>query len=152
MSFRDGRRKPTLMIGVTVDDARIHNCSRHRAPNWIHSRIWRSRDYLLSAPPTCKATIVPFVRDSVYRTTRAVSRKGCSVPKPVRLASNFGTSLRCGSIFFSVQHIAGFEELTPSGEGAAALPANGHGARSAPELGEFDALQLERISKPATVQ
>ena len=58
---------------VTVYDTRPHNCFRNRARNWVHSRIWRSRDCFLSTSPTRKTAIAPFLRESVYRTTRAVS-------------------------------------------------------------------------------
>ena len=58
---------------VTVYDTRPHNCCRNRAHNWVHFRIWRSRDCFLSTSPTRKTAIAPFLRDSVYRTTRAVA-------------------------------------------------------------------------------
>ena len=48
---------------VTLYDAGLHNRSRNRARDWIHSRIWRSRDYFLSTPPTRKTANVPFLRD-----------------------------------------------------------------------------------------
>ena len=47
------------------------------ARNWVHSRIWRSRDCFLSTSPTRKTAIAPFLRDTVYRTTRA-----CSLQSP----------------------------------------------------------------------
>jgi hypothetical protein len=55
---------------VTSYDAGLHNRSRNRARNWIHSRIWPSRDYFLSTPSTRKTTIVPLV-SLVCRTARA---------------------------------------------------------------------------------
>jgi hypothetical protein len=51
--------------GVRLYDAGLHNRSRNRARNWVHSRIWRSRDYFLSTPPTRKTAIVPFLRLSL---------------------------------------------------------------------------------------
>jgi hypothetical protein len=50
---------------VRLYDAGLHNRSRNRARNWVHSRIWRSRDYFLSTPPTRKTAIVPFLRLSL---------------------------------------------------------------------------------------
>jgi hypothetical protein len=37
---------------VRLYDAGLHNRSRNRTRNWVHSRIRRSRDYFLSTPPT----------------------------------------------------------------------------------------------------
>src|SRR3981189_1571078 len=54
---------------VRLYDAGLHNRSRNRARNWVHSRIWRSRDYFLSTPPTRKAAIVPFLRLSLSDAT-----------------------------------------------------------------------------------
>jgi hypothetical protein len=48
--------------GVRLRHAGLHNRSRNRARNWVHSRIWRSRDYFLSTPPTRKTAVVPFLR------------------------------------------------------------------------------------------
>src|SRR5262249_46194672 len=53
--------KPTLTSDVMLYDAGLHNRSRHRARNWVHSRIWFSRDYFLSTPSTRKTTIVPLL-------------------------------------------------------------------------------------------
>src|SRR5262249_20109294 len=58
-------------MGVTVYHARPHNGSRNRARNWVRSRIWRSRDYFLSTPPTRKTAIVPLLRLIACRTTPA---------------------------------------------------------------------------------
>src|SRR6266446_1121241 len=55
------RQKPTLTWDVTLYDAGLHNRSRNRARNWVHSRIWPSRDYFLSTPSTRKTTIVPLL-------------------------------------------------------------------------------------------
>jgi hypothetical protein len=55
------RQKPTFTSDVTLYDAGLHNRSRHRARNWVHSRIWPSRDYFLSTPSTREATIVPLL-------------------------------------------------------------------------------------------
>ena len=41
----------------TLYDAGLYNRSRNRARNWVHSRIWPSRDYFLSTPSTRKTTI-----------------------------------------------------------------------------------------------
>ena len=58
---------------LRVYDAGPHNCSRNRARNWIHSRIWRTRDCFLSTPPTGKTAVVPFMR--VCRKARAAPPK-----------------------------------------------------------------------------
>jgi hypothetical protein len=63
------RQKPTLTSDVTLYDAGLHNRSRNRARNWVHSRIWPSRDYFLSTPSTRKTTIVPLL-SLVCRTAR----------------------------------------------------------------------------------
>ena len=55
-------RRTTSRSGLTVYDTGVHNCSRNRARNWVHSRIWRSRDYFLSTESTRRAAIVPFLR------------------------------------------------------------------------------------------
>jgi hypothetical protein len=55
-------RRTTSRSGLTVYDTGVHNCSRNRARNWVHSRIWRSRDYFLSTASTRRAAIVPFLR------------------------------------------------------------------------------------------
>src|ERR1700726_4589638 len=55
-----GNQSHDLALGLY--DAGLHNRSRNRARNWVHSRIWRSRDYFLSTPPTRKTAIVPFLR------------------------------------------------------------------------------------------
>jgi hypothetical protein len=55
---------------VALYDARPRSCSRNRARNWVHSRIWRSRACFLSTPPTRETAIVPFLRDLVCRTMR----------------------------------------------------------------------------------
>src|SRR5215471_16535032 len=39
----------------------LHDCSRNRARNWVHSRIWPSRDYSLSTPSTRKTAKVPLL-------------------------------------------------------------------------------------------
>src|ERR671934_1093640 len=41
----------------TSYDPGLYNRSRNRARNWVHSRIWPSRDYFLSTPSTRKTTI-----------------------------------------------------------------------------------------------
>src|SRR6266568_6291917 len=56
-------------LDVMLYDAGLHNRSRNRARNWVHSRIWPSRDYFLSTPSTRKTTIVPLL-SSVCRTAR----------------------------------------------------------------------------------
>ena len=63
------RQKPTLTSDVTLYDAGLHNRSRNRARNWVHSRIWPSRDYFLSTPSTRKTTIVPLL-SLICRTAR----------------------------------------------------------------------------------
>jgi len=55
------RQKPTLTSDVTLYDAGLHNRSRNWARNWVHSRIWPSRDHVLSTPSTRKTTIVPLL-------------------------------------------------------------------------------------------
>ena len=75
-------------MGVTVYSARPHNCSRNRARNWVRSRIWRSRDYFLSTPPTCQTAIIPFLRLIACSTTPAVAPHepmamvGCPAARP----------------------------------------------------------------------
>src|SRR5262249_13078580 len=49
-------------VCVSLYDAGLHNRSRSRVRNWVHSRIWPSRDYFLSTPPTRKTTIVSLLR------------------------------------------------------------------------------------------
>src|SRR5205823_11612824 len=56
------RQKPTFTSDVTLYGAGLHNRSRNLARNWVHSRIWPSRDYFLSTPSTRKTTIVPLLR------------------------------------------------------------------------------------------
>src|SRR6266566_8588585 len=63
------RQKPTFTSDVTLYGAGLHNRSRNRARNWIHSRIWPSRDYFLSTPSTRKTTIIPLL-SLVCRTAR----------------------------------------------------------------------------------
>src|SRR6266568_7438252 len=48
-------------LDVMLYDAGLHNRSRNWARNWVHSRIWPSRDYFLSTPSTRKTTIVPLL-------------------------------------------------------------------------------------------
>src|SRR5262249_13802178 len=52
-------KKLILTIGDTSYDVGLHDRSRNRARNWVHSRIWPSRDYFLSTPSTRKTAIVP---------------------------------------------------------------------------------------------
>ena len=61
-SRRAGAGNQSSRSAVRLYDAGLHNRSRNRARNWVHSRIWRSRDYFLSTPPTRKTAIVPFLR------------------------------------------------------------------------------------------
>ena len=68
------RQKPTLTSDVTLYDAELHNRSRNRARNWVHSRIWPSRDYFLSTPSTRKTTIVPLL-SLVCRTARPAAAR-----------------------------------------------------------------------------
>jgi hypothetical protein len=63
------RRNQPSSSGVTLYDAGLHNRSRNRAHNWVHSRIWPSRDYFLSTPSARKTTIVPLL-SLVCRTAR----------------------------------------------------------------------------------
>jgi hypothetical protein len=56
-------------LDVMLYDAGLHNRSRNRARNWVHSRIWPSRDYFLSTPSTRKTTIIPLL-SLVCRTAR----------------------------------------------------------------------------------
>ena len=70
------RQKPTLTSDVTLYDAGLHNRSRHRARNWVHSRIWFSRDYFLSTPSTRKTTIVPVLSLSLSDGTSCGSPHG----------------------------------------------------------------------------
>jgi hypothetical protein len=51
---RAGAGNQSSRSAVRLYDAGLHNRSRNRARNWVHSRIWRSRDYFLSTPPTRK--------------------------------------------------------------------------------------------------
>jgi hypothetical protein len=62
---RAGAGNQSSRSTVRLYDAGLHNRSRNRARNWVHSRIWRSRDYFLSTPPTRKTAIVPFLRLSL---------------------------------------------------------------------------------------
>jgi hypothetical protein len=55
-----GNQSHDLALGLY--DAGLHNRSRIRARNWVHSRIWRSRDYVLSTPPTPNTGMEPFLR------------------------------------------------------------------------------------------
>jgi hypothetical protein len=50
-------------------DAGHHNRSRNRARDWVHSRIWPSRDYFLSTPSTRK-TAIALLLSLVCRTAR----------------------------------------------------------------------------------
>src|SRR6266481_3304910 len=85
------RQKPTLTWDVTLYDAGLHNRSRNRARNWVHSRIWPSRDYFLSTPSTRKAIVPPL--NLVCRTgpaaaprlnsTRHFHSLSVTVPGPV---------------------------------------------------------------------
>jgi len=68
------RQKPTLTSDVTLYDAGLHNRSRNRARNWVHSRIWPSRDYFLSTPSTRKTTIVPLL-SLICRTARPAAAR-----------------------------------------------------------------------------
>ncbi len=68
------RQKPTLTWDVTLYDAGLHNRSRNRARNWVHSRIWPSRDYFLSTPSTRKTTIVPLL-SLICRTARPAAAR-----------------------------------------------------------------------------
>src|SRR5438034_3351794 len=68
------RQKPTFTSDVTLYGAGLHNRSRNRARNWVHSRIWPSRDYFLSTPSTRKTTIVPLL-SLVCRTARPAAAR-----------------------------------------------------------------------------
>src|SRR6516162_10695770 len=63
-----------LRSDVTLYDAGLHNRSHNRARNWVHSRIWPSRDYFLSTPSTRKTTIVPLL-SLVCRTARPAAAR-----------------------------------------------------------------------------
>src|SRR5262249_16694325 len=53
---------PEKRSDVTSYGVGLHDCSRNRARNWVHSRILPSRDYFLSAGSTRKtAAIVPLL-------------------------------------------------------------------------------------------
>jgi hypothetical protein len=59
---RAGARNQPSRSDVTLYDAGLHNHSRNRSRNGVHSRIWRSRDYFLSTPSTRKTAIVPCLK------------------------------------------------------------------------------------------
>src|SRR5262245_364643 len=64
----DAENQPSRSDLISYD-AGHHNRSRNRARNWVHSRIWPSRDYFLSTPSTRKTAIV-LLLSFVCRTAR----------------------------------------------------------------------------------
>jgi hypothetical protein len=86
---RAGARNQPSRSDVTLYDAGLHNRSRNRSRNGVHSRIWRSRDYFLSTPSTRKTAIVPCLKlSSSYahvpghdRRPRRLGRLTCDHPR-----------------------------------------------------------------------
>ena len=78
--------------GVSLCHAGLHNRSRNRARNWVHSRIWRPRDYFLSTPPTRKTAIVPFLRLSLPDCTSYGSMRWRA---PLAAGTRGGNALHC---------------------------------------------------------